>query len=228
MKIKFLVVILTFMSLAVLSVAGFYIYQFFNRPADSTQLPNVNLVINNKGSETEEGAETKIEETLKETRVLKEDFEMTLPSGWQETDTPPEGIWLMAIDTREDVSGGVFQKLDFRTNLSVKSDDITKYAGISSFEDYISSVKASLVQTIPSIDFIGETEKTVNGLRAIFIECSSLQEEADFKTLLVFVKASDNIIYAVSFNTFQDSWLVYKSLFYWMAESFKLKYKIGS
>lgn len=226
MKIKFLIVAITFVGLAILSIAGFYAYKFLNRPANSTEFPNVNLFINNKGAEAEEKPDLKSEEVLKETRVLKDEFEMTLLPGWQEANTPPEGIWLMAIDAKEDVSAGVFQKLDFRTNFSVKSDDITKYANIGSFEDYVSSVKTSLIQTIPSISFTSEEQKTINGLPAIFVECSSRQEEADFKTLLVFVKASDNIVYAISFNTFQDSWQKYRSLFYWMAESFKLKYKI--
>jgi len=218
MKIKLLIVVITFVVLAVLGIAGFYIYKILNRPAGSTALP----------AETEENFENPPagEEALKETRVIKEEFEMTLPPGWQEATTPPEGIWLMAIDVKEDVSRGVFQKLDFRTNFSVKSDDVTKYAGISSFEDYVASVKTSLVQTISGINFGQEEQKIINGLPTIFIECSSRQEEADFKTLLVFVKASDNIVYAISFNTFQDSWSTYKDLFYWIAESFKLKYKI--
>jgi len=226
MKIKLLIVLITFAALAVLSIAGFYVYKFLDRPSDATKLPDVNLVINNRNTDDEENISPKTEDLLEETRIMKEDFEMTLPAGWQEADTPPEGIWLMAIDAKEDVSGGAFQKLDFRTNLSVKSDDITRYASIGSFEDYVSSVKTSLTQTITGISFTAEDQKTINGLPAIFIECASRQEEADFKTLLVFIKASDNIVYAVSFNTFRDSWSEYKDLFYLTAETFKLKYSI--
>jgi len=226
MKIRILVAVITFVVLAALSVAGFYIYKNLNQPASPTEMPNVPLVINN--GETKAGVElkTKNEEVLNETRLLKENFEITLPSGWQEATSTLKGILLMAIDAKEDVSGGIFQKLDFRTSLSVKSDDITRYATVGSFENYVSSVKTSLIQAIPSISFISEEQKMINGVQAILIECLSRQEEADFKTLLVFVKGNDSTVYAISFNTFQDSWPVYKSLFYWMAESFKLKYKI--
>lgn len=226
MKIKLLIVLITFAALAILSIAGFYVYKFLNQPSDATKLPEVNLVINNKNTNNGETSGQKTEDPLEETRIVKEEFEMTLPAGWQEADTPPEGIWLMAIDAKEDVSGGAFQKLDFRTNFSVKSDDITRYASINSFEDYVSSVKTSLTQTITGISFGKEEQKTVNGLPAIFIECASRQEDADFKTLLVFIKASDNIVYAVSFNAFLDSWEAYKDSFYLTAESFKLKYNI--
>jgi hypothetical protein len=226
MKIKILVVAITFVVLAALSAAGFYIYKNINQPASPTELPNVPLVINNGGVETGEESEVKNEEVLKETRLLKDDFEITLPPGWQEATSPPEGILLMAIDAKEDVSGGIFQKLEFRTNLSVKSDDITRYASVGSFEDYVAGVKTSLIQTISGISFISEEQKMINGVQAVLIECSSRQEEADFKTLIIFIKGNDSAVYAISFNTFQDSWPVYKSLFYWMAESFKLKYKI--
>lgn len=220
MKINILVAAITFVVLAALSAAGFYIYKNLNRLVSPTELPNVPLVTNSENPPTGE------EEILKETQLLKDGFEITLSPGWQEATSPPEGILLMAIDAKEDVSSDIFQKLDFRTNLSVKSDDITRYASVGSFEDYVASVKTSLIQVIPSINFVQEEQKMINGVQAILIECSSRQEEADFKTLLIFVKGNDSTVYAISFNTFQESWLTYKSLFYWMAESFKLKYKI--
>jgi len=221
MKIKILVVAITFIALAALSVAGFYIYKNY------LVKPETKVEENEAApSGSENGPEDSGQEALKETRLVKNGFEITLPPGWQEATTLPEGILLMAIDTREDASGGVFKKLDFRTSLSIKSDDIANYANLGSFEDYVASVKTSLIQTISGISFAGEEQKMINGAQAILIECSSRQEEADFKTLLVFVKGNNSAVYALSFNTLQDSWSVYKSLFYWTAESFKLKYKI--
>ncbi|MFH1780990.1 MAG: hypothetical protein ABH841_03245, partial [Candidatus Nealsonbacteria bacterium] len=224
MKIKILIVVITCAVLAGLSLAGFYIYKNFNRPINVTELPSIPLSINDgKAKIDEDSAEQPDEgEVLKETRILKENFEIILPPGWQEATTPPEGVLFMAIDAEQDISGGLFQKLDFRTNLAIKSDNITKYADISSFEDYVASIKISLIQAISGINCTQDEQKTINGAQAVSIECSSRQEEADFKTLLVFVKGNNNAIYAISFNTFQDSWLMYKDLFYRMAESFKL------
>lgn len=223
MKIKILVAVITVIVLTTLSAAGFFIYKNYQvKPEVKEESP---IVVDRENPPTG-GPPTGGEEVLKETRLLKDDFSIILPPGWQEATTPPEGILLMAVDAQEDISGGIFQKLDFRTNLSVKSDDITRYASVGSFEDYVASVKTSLIQIIPGISCIGEEQKMINSVQAILIECSSRQEEADFKTLLIFVKGNDSTVYAISFNTFQDSWPTYKSLFYWIAESFKLKYKI--
>ena len=220
MKIRILIVAITVVSLAALSAAGFFVYKQITKPEPKESAP---VTI---GEEEPANTPTGGEEVLKETRLVKGDFEITLPPGWQEADTPPEGILAMAIDAKEDISGGNFQKLDFRTNLSIKSDDMKKYANFNNLGDYITSIKTSLVQVVPGISFVQEEQKVINGQRAILIECSSRQEDADFKTLLVFIEGNDSIVYAISFNAFQGSWENYKGVFEQIAQSFKLKYKI--
>lgn len=209
MKIQPSVALITFLSLAALSAAGFYVYQNFYQ---EQEVPKQEEQEENENELPEE------EEILPETRILKDDFEITLSPGWLEDESEYEGILLMAVDSQEDVSSGIFEKLDFRTNLTIKSDDMAKYADINSLEDYVASVKISLEQAIPDIKFIKE-EGSV-------IECESTQEDADFKTLLVFIEGNNKIIYAISFNAFRDSWAEYRDLFYQMAGSFKLRYNI--
>ena len=226
MKIKILFVAITFVVLAALSAAGFYIYKNLIQPASSTEIINTPLVTNNEGRETGEAPEIKNEEILKETRLSKDGFEITLPPGWQEATSTYEGFLLLAFDAQEDISGGNFQKLDFRTNLSVKSDDLGKYSSLDTLEKYVESMKTSLIQAIPGIAFVKEDQKTINGNESFFIELSSRQKEIDFKTLLMFIKGNDNIVYAVSFNTFQGFWENYQGVFEQIAQSFKLKYKI--
>ena len=218
MKIKILFTAITFVVLAVLSVAGFYIYKNLIKP-EVIEGPPVTIGEGNPA--------TGEKEILKEVRLSKGDFEITLPPGWQEATSTSEGFLLLAFDAKEDVSGGNFQKLDFRTNLSIKSDDLKKYSSLDTLEKYVESMKISLIQAVPGINFIQEERKTINGAQAIFIECSSRQKEADFKTLLIFVKGNDSIVYAISFNTFQSSWENYQGIFEQIAQSFKLKYKIG-
>ncbi len=220
MKIRILIVAITFIVLAALSAAGFYIYKNLNRSAGSTEVPSTTL------GEESKNPPTGGEEVLKETRLLKDGFEITLPPGWQEIAAPVEEILVMAVDDKEDISGGNFQKLDFRTNLSIKKDDLSKYSTLDTLEKYVESIKVSLVQAVPGISFVQEEQKMINGVQAILVECSSRQKEADFKTLLVFVKGNDNIIYALSFNTFQNSWANYQGVFEQIVQSFKLKYKI--
>ena len=171
-----------------------------------------------------EKEEEKVEEVVKETLLAKDDFTITLPAGWQEITDSPE-VLAMAIDAKEEIADEKAKNIDFRTNFSIKSDDLGKYSKLSGAQDYIESIKTSLVQLIPSIEFTHEEQRTIDGNNAFFVECESTQEETDFKTLLVFVEGSNNIIWAISFNTFQNSWLTYRDLFYQIAESFRLKYK---
>ena len=165
------------------------------------------------------------EEQLKETRIVKDDFEITLPAGWAEIADYPE-ILLMAVDTKEEVSEEILEKLDFRTNISIKSDDLGKYDKLNNAKEYAEGMKASLVQLISEIEFTHEEEGTIGGHDTFYVECESIQEGANFKTLLVFIVGNRNDIYAISLNTFLDSWPDYKDPFYQIAESFKFKYKL--
>ncbi|OGZ20292.1 MAG: hypothetical protein A2654_01865 [Candidatus Nealsonbacteria bacterium RIFCSPHIGHO2_01_FULL_43_31] len=214
MKIKIFIVAITVTVLFVLSAAGVLLYQNLNKSEIKKELPVIGE------------SPTDREEILKETRLLKDEFEITLPPGWQEATSANANFLLLAFDAQEDISGGNFQKLDFRTNLSIKSDDLSRYSSLDTLEKYVESMKVSLIQSVPGINFIREEQKIINGVQAIFIECSSRQEEADFKTLLVFVQGGNDIIYAISFNTFQSSWADYQDVFEQISRSFKLRYDI--
>lgn len=211
MKIKILVVVITVIILTALSVAGFYVYKQIAKPVPSTIDENQQAAGENKEFVTEP-------ETEKEVRLVKDDFEITLPAGWQEATSTYEDFLVLAFDGKEDISGGNFQKLDFRTNISIKSDDLTKYSNLDTLEKYIESMKISLIQVFPGIKFIKEEGN--------ILECETTQEDVDFKTLLVFIEGNNSIIYAISFNTFRSSWEKYKDTFEQVASSFKLKYKI--
>ena len=214
MKIKIFIVAITVTVLFVLSAAGVLLYQNLNKSEIKKELPVIGE------------SPTDREEILKETRLLKDEFEITLPPGWQEATSANANFLLLAFDDQEDISGGNFQKLDFRTNLSIKSDDLSRYSSLDTLEKYVESMKTSLIQAIPGIAFVKEDQKTINGNESFFIELSSRQKEIDFKTLLMFIKGNDNIVYAVSFNTFQGFWENYQGVFEQIAQSFKLKYKI--
>ena len=207
-----ILVLLILMSLIGLSVVGVFVYK------NNEETP---LILKEEKIEKEE---EKVEEVAKETLLVKDDFTITLPAGWQEIIDFPE-VLAMAIDAKEEIADEKAKNIDFRTNFSIKSDDLGKYSKLSGAQDYIESIKTSLVQLIPSIEFTHEEQRTIDGNNAFFVECESTQEETDFKTLLVFVEGSNNIIWAISFNTFQNSWLTYRDLFYQIAESFRLKYK---
>ncbi len=166
---------------------------------------------------------TETEEPDKETVLTKDGFALTLPVGWSEITPPQENILAMGVDSREEINDEKVKETGFRTNLSIQQDDLSKYEQPYSLSDYIDSVKTSLMQAIPGIEFAKEEQGEINGFDAVFVECWSTQEEIDFATLLVFFKDANNFIWAISFNTLHDSWLTYQDVFYQIAESFKLE-----
>lgn len=228
MKIKILVTAITLVILAILSAAIFFIYKIISKPEIQQEKSPAAAGEVSSSTDSAESPNSPADEkeVLEETRLLKNDFELILPPGWQEATSSLEEILAIGIDAQEDIADGKFQKFNFRTNFTIKSDDLSKYSSADTLDKYVESVKTSLMQTIPSIKLIKEEQKTINGSQAILIECSSSQEGVGFKTLLVFVKGKDNILYAISFNTFQSSWAKYQSVFEQIAQSFKLRYGI--
>jgi hypothetical protein len=169
------------------------------------------------------------EETPQETVVTKDDFSLTLPAGWQEI-APPTGtemtVLVMAVDSQEEITDGRVEEASFRTNFSLKSDNLAEYTQNYSLSEYVEEVKTGLIQAISNIEFTEQSEQTIDGYDAILVECESTQQEINFKTLLVFIKGNNDILWALSFNTLYDSWPKYQDVFYQIAESFKLRYEM--
>jgi len=209
MKIN--ITIVSFLLIIGLGVAGMFAYKILLGPK-----PEV------KDKATMQTLE-ELERLDPEVHISKDDFKITLPAGWAEITDYPE-VLLMAVDTREEISEEILEKLDFRTNISIKSDDLGKYDKLNNAKEYAKSIETSLVQSISGIKFTHEKEAAIGGHDAFYIECESVQEGTSFKTLLVFIVGNRNDIYAISLNTFFDSWPDYKNPFYQMSESFKLKY----
>lgn len=222
--------ILVFILILILIIAGLvYYFAFWQKEGVSEEEPELSnsATVYCLEQECQKGEEITPEEPAfeeKETPLVKDDFSLILPPGWQEVSAPPE-ILVMAVDTREEITDEKVKETGFRTNLSIKSDDLQKYSKEYSVEEYANSIKTSLTQLIPGIEFTREEQGAIDGNNAFFAECESTQEDIDFKTLLVFIKG-ENILWALSFNALKDSWLTYRDLFYQIAESFKLRFEI--
>ena len=223
MKLKFFATLISLPALIGLAAAGVFIYKNLAEPEKAKE-----DTVSEKTPLAIERPETTVQEEqeiAKETLLNKDGFNIILPAGWQEVSDFPD-VLAMAIDSKEKLKEEKTKNLDFITNFSIKNDDLSKYTRVFTVEDYGKSIEESLVQLIPGIKFTPEKLGAINGQNAFFVETESTQEEVDFKTLLVFIEGNNNTIWAISFNTFKDSWLAYKDLFYQIAESFKLKYKL--
>ena len=157
-----------------------------------------------------------------ETFLIKDGFSIILPAGWQEIALDSIEVLLMAVDVTEEITDEKAIEAEFMTNLSIKSDDFKKYEKEYTFEEYVYAVKENLTQSITIIEFTYGNTDIIDGNETFFLEIESTQNEVSFKTLLVFIKDSNNIVWVMSFNTLRDSWLAYKDLFYQITENFKL------
>lgn len=174
--------------------------------------------LSEEGKKIEKAEEEESGEKLFAKTLIKKDFTIILPPGWEEISPSPEGL-AMAVDTQEEITNEKAKKINFQTYFLINSTQL----GELSAEKYIEEVKISLVQKIPNIKFTDEEKGIINGRQAFFLECQSRQEEIDFKTLLVFIEGRDKTIWAISFNSLKESWSTYRDLFYQIAETFQLR-----
>lgn len=154
----------------------------------------------------------------KEVRLEKEGFSINVPAGWSETGAPT-GISAMVVNTSEEITDPAAQKINFRSYFSVIYDVL----GGKTMEEYIQSVKDSLSESIPDIIISHGESGTVDNQYAYFMEAEFNQKNIDFKILLTIVKSEEQDVWIVSFNTVLSNWNNYKSLFYQIAKSFKIK-----
>ena len=210
MNSKFITFAVTLLILLGIAAAGFLVYRNLTKPAA-------------EGGYVPESSEPQKEEPQEqETILVKNDFTIVLPVGWQEAISNAD-VLMVAIDDREEIDRAKLGGIDFRTNFSVKADDMSQYNKVQNMQDYVNSVKTSLIQMIPGIQFASEEEGTIDGRPAVFVECRSTQQNINFETLLVFIEGNYDEVWAISFNTLEDSRTNYRDAFYQIARSFKLK-----
>ncbi|MFH1841487.1 MAG: hypothetical protein ABH800_01875 [Candidatus Nealsonbacteria bacterium] len=218
MKNKILIILIV---LVCLTASGVYIYKNPEKFYFSNLLTGEeNKPLTNEKKTGEEN----IEETLKKTHLVKDEFEIILPAGWQEAVGFSETL-LMAFDAEEELTDEKLIEIDFATYLSIKKDSLDKY-GIDSVKEYSQSLKTPLAQSIEDLKFTEEREDIINEKEVFYMEIESQQEGIEYKTLLAFVEGNNNDIYVLSFNTSQNSWSSYKDKFYQMVESFNVRYNI--
>lgn len=169
--------------------------------------------------ELKELAETAKKEFLERTpTTLDTDyFFLTLPPNWEGTSTP-NTLPIILIDSKEIIDNKKAEEINFRTNLSINNADL----GGNSFKTYIEGLKAGLVSTIPIIEITKEEDATVDGREAHFMEIKSVQQDLKFGTFVALV-AGEDLVWAFSFNTLEESWTKYKDVFYNTIEGLKMK-----
>ncbi|MDD5221437.1 MAG: hypothetical protein PHV47_02435 [Candidatus Pacebacteria bacterium] len=209
MKNKILIIILIISIIIIATVIGFYFIKQNKPPANS---------IENTESLGKTDNDGQINSNHLQNKLVTDDFEITLPVGWQKTE-PTIGSSAMAVKIDEQLSDPAAQKINFRSYFAVVYDTMQE----KSLEEYIQTTKDQLEQTISNIIFSQEHDATINSQAARAFEADFNQKGIDFKILMVVIKGTNDDVWIISFNTLQSTWTEYKDSFSDIANSFSLK-----
>lgn len=192
------------------AAAGIYFTRENKTPA------NESMGENGPSPITESGVK---EESNKEENILvKDDFSIKKPDGWEEA-SAPVGVSAIIVNTNEQITDPAAKKINFRSYFSVSYDTLQG----KTEPEYFNYIKNSLTQSLPEIKFTQEKQITINNDKAQALEADLTQQGVDFKILMVITKGQENDVWIIAFNTLKSKWDGYKDLFYQTAATFRLK-----
>lgn len=156
--------------------------------------------------------------TIKEEKIVTDDFSINLPNGWTQT-TAPAGAIAMVVNSNDNITDPAAKKINFQSYFAVVHDTLKG----KSLKEYTQLVKNFLQQNNSSVVFSQEQDLTINGQSAHQIEIEMTQQEVNFKVLLILINGQADDIWSLSFNTAKSNWEDYKEIFYSTANSFIIK-----
>ena len=158
------------------------------------------------------------EQMPEEKTLVKDDFSILSPQGWEEA-SAPAGVSLMMIKPGEKMTDPAAEKLNFKSYFSVSHDSPQS----KTKEEYLQDVRNGLKQAFPDIVYDKDESITLGAGEAQAMEFAITQQGVDFKVLLNLVWGKNNDAWVISFNTTKDKWNEYKNLFYRITDSFRIK-----
>jgi hypothetical protein len=152
-------------------------------------------------------------------QLVMDDFSIELPAGWSKTADEVEGILAIAMNLNEAVQDEAAQKINFKSYLAVGLDALRG----KTVEGYVQFVKEELQKSISGISFDNENEVIINERSARAFEAEMVQQEIDFKVLVVAIQEDENNVWVISCNTLKSKWDDYREMFAESVKSFTLK-----
>lgn len=209
-----LIIFIIILVVAVVAAAGFFFLNPKKTIQEQNQIPNGNQ------AETKNGPQQNNQKNTgnPQTKIIKDDFSVDLPTGWQET-TPSIGVSAMAVNANENINDPAVKKINFKSYFAVSFDTLQG----KSLSEYSDSVKSEFKQVASGVVFSNEQDLTINGQSAHAIEADLTQQEINFKILMVVIAGQENDVWVITFNTTKSSWDGYKELFSNVVKSFVVK-----
>lgn len=151
-------------------------------------------------------------------KLVNDDFEMTLPSGWKQSQESMGAI-AMANNPDEKIDDPAAEKVGFKSYLAVSYDGLAE----RDMSGYMNDMKSELSRLIANISLGEEKDLTVNGRPAKSIELEMDKEGAMIKAMIVAVEGKNKDVWMISFDTTKNSWEKYKQSFLDSVNTFTLK-----
>lgn len=151
-------------------------------------------------------------------KLVNDDFEMTLPSGWKQSQESMGAI-AMANNPDEKIDDPAAEKIGFKSYLAVSYDGLAE----RDMSGYMNDMKSELSRLIANISLGEEKDLTVNGRPAKSIELEMDKEGAMIKAMIVAVEGKNKDVWMISFDTTKNSWEKYKQSFLDSVNTFTLK-----
>jgi len=227
MKNKIIIIVLIVLGVGLAVSVGIYFIKQNDSPTDSFEnvaqqdQGGVPANLNSKMQEEtmgDVGTNNQAKAVQFSNKLVTDDFSLDIPAGWIKTE-PPIGASVMAVNMNEDINDPAAKKINFKSYLAVSYDT---FQG-KTMNEYIQTVKDSILQTIPNVIFSNEQDILVNDRPAHAIEAELVQQGVGFKILMAVIAGEGEDIWVISFNTTKSSWDGYKEMFYGIVNSFTLK-----
>jgi len=185
-----LIIIIIFI---VIIIAGYFIYTL-NKGQD---LPEQN------GQSASEPDREKIKEEgePEDKTVLEQGFSIKVPKGWVEQPAPM-GVSLMVVDMLSVVMDERARQINFHPYYTVSLDSLQDLE----LQGYVEILKQGINQVTPGIVFQNEINSEINANEIYAMEGEVIQNEIEFKLLIVLVKGNAKDIWVISFNTTKADW----------------------
>ncbi|MBU4370070.1 hypothetical protein KKG58_04950, partial [Patescibacteria group bacterium] len=150
--------------------------------------------------------------------VLGQGFSVKVPKGWVEQ-TAPMGVSLMAVDMLSVVNDERARQINFHPYYTVSLDSLQDLE----LQGYVEILKQGINQVTPGIVFQNENNLEINANKAYAMEGEVIQNEIEFKLLIVLVKGKTKDVWVVSFNTTKADWDKNAPQFTEIANSFLIR-----
>jgi hypothetical protein len=152
-------------------------------------------------------------------QIITNDFQLSLPFGWETEEPAPENFVLKAIYKQNESNDYSARRIGYKTNLYIAQEELNGKTVV----EYIEVLKENIKKIKGEILFHSENETSFNNNKAYLIDVESKENNIEFKSILGVIQGQDGEVWVMSFNTPKLDWDILAPQFYGVLDSFKIR-----